>query len=67
VDEQQVEVSTDIGYEFDARGTVEGAPVVTSDGVIVSKEVAEQLRAENRGLPVPARLHFRNVKGSDTE
>lgn len=67
MDEQQVEVSTDLGYEFDARGSVEGAPVVTSDGVVVSKEMAEKLRAENRALAVPARLHFKNVKGSDAE
>lgn len=59
-DPEKVVISTELGYAFDASGTVEGAPVVVGDGVEVTRELAEQIRAEARSLGV--RVHVRAVK-----
>jgi hypothetical protein len=63
--QEQVEVSTDLGYNFDATATVPGSPVITAEGVVVDKDVAEALRAEARSIGV--RIHFSKVKEGDTE
>lgn len=57
---EQVVISTDPGYVFNASGTVEGAPVVNADGVEMTRELAEAIRAEARSLGV--RVHVRTVK-----
>lgn len=64
--EELVEVSTDLGYNFDARSTVEGAPLVTAGGVVVTKDMADKLRAESRSIGGP-RLHFSKVKEGEAE
>lgn len=63
--EDQVEVSTDPGYALDATSEVPGSPVVTEDGVVVSKEVADQLRAAGRANG--RRIHFSKVKEGDVQ
>lgn len=60
--EEQVEVSTDLGYSFVASD-VEGAPEVTSDGVVMNKDLGEKIRASARANGV--RLHFSKVKEGD--
>lgn len=65
MNEDLVEVSTDPGYNFDAQSTVEGAPLVTENGVVVSRELGERLRAEARAHGV--RIHFSKVKEGDAE
>lgn len=60
--DEQVEVRTDPGYTFDARNTVEGSPLVTEEGVVVNKDMADKLKAEARSLDLGVRLHFSKVK-----
>lgn len=53
---EKVVISTEPGYAFDASGTVEGAPTVVEDGVEVTRELAERIRAEARSLGVTVRV-----------
>lgn len=62
--EDLVEVSTDPGYAFEATD-VEGAPRVTDEGVVVSRELGELMRTSARAIGI--RLHFSKVKEGDAE
>lgn len=63
--DQKVIIRTEPGYSFDASGTVEGAPLVTADGVEVTREVAEAIRAEARSLDV--KVTVRAVKDEEQQ